>query len=204
MSGAFVHAGKGSERMDASSAYEAWVNPHMLELEKYCSYLAGSKWDAEDLLQDTLLKAFVYFVKVEPEANMKAFVFRIARNLWIDECRKRRRKRTALLEMPEPVYTDSDYAEIRGSLEWLAERFSQRSIEMWLLARYFGYTLQEVADTMDVTVPTVKSVLFRTRAMLRQRRELQACQSPPIRQEVERWSRAVLLDLPCCLLGDRG
>jgi len=189
--------------MDAASAYEAWLAPHWLELEKYCYYLAGSRWDAEDLLQETLLKALIYFVQTEPSVNMKAFVFRIARNLWIDECRKRQRKRAISQEMPEAVYADTDYAEIRGSLEWLAERFPRRNIEMWLLTRYFGYSNQEVAEAMGVTVPTVKSVLFRTRTMLRQRRELQTYRSSK-RQEVERWSRAVIRELPRCLIGERG
>lgn len=198
-----MRVGKGVDRMDAATAYEAWVSPYLLDLEKYCYYLAGSRWDAEDLLQDTLLKALVYFVQVEPSVNMKAFVFRIARNLWIDECRKRQRKRAASQEIPEAAYADIDYAEIRGSLEWLAERFPRRNIEMWLLTRYFGYSHQEVAEAMGVTVPTVKSVLFRTRTMLRQRRELQTYRSSK-RQEVERWSRAVIRELPCCLIGERG
>lgn len=188
--------------MDAASAYEAWVNPHLRELERYCRYLTGSSWDAEDLLQDTLLKAFVYFVQTEPGEPMKAFVLRIARNLWIDECRRRRRRREAAPEIPEVVHADSDYAEIRGTLEWLAERFPRRNVEMWLLARYFGYSLQEVAEATGVTVPTVKSVLFRTRSVLRGRSE-PATRRSPLRPEVERWSRAVILDLPGCLLGER-
>ncbi|WP_372632209.1 RNA polymerase sigma factor [Cohnella sp.] len=189
--------------MDAASAYEEWVSPHLLELKKYCYYLAGSRWDAEDLLQDTLLKSFAYFVQEEPDSDMKPFIFRIARNLWIDDCRRRKRRRAATMEMPEVIHSDSDYAEIRGSLEWLAERFPRRNIEMWLLARYFGYSLQEVAEATGVTVPTVKSVLFRTRSMLRGRREPAKCRSP-IRPEVERWSKAVILDHPGCLLGERG
>ena len=202
MSEAFVHAGRGAERKDAVSAYEAWVSPHVLELKKYCYYLAGSRWDAEDLLQDTLLKSLAYFVQAEPNADMKPFIFRIARNLWIDDCRRRKHRRLVALEMPDVAHADSDYAEVRGSLEWLAERFPRRNIEMWLLYSYFGYSVQEVAEALGVTVPTVKSALFRTRSMLRRKRELKACRSP-FRPEVERWSKEVMLDLPRSLLANQ-
>ncbi|MFC5404815.1 RNA polymerase sigma factor [Cohnella soli] len=195
MSGAFIHAGNGDDRLDAASAYEAWVSPHLLDLKKYCYYLAGSRWDAEDLLQDTLLKSLVYIVQAEPRANMKPFIFRIARNLWIDDYRRRKNKRSMALDVPETTHTDSNYAEIRGSLEWLAERFPRRSIEMWLLFNYFGYSMQEVAEALGVTVSSVKSSLFRTRDMLRRKPELKACRSP-LPPEVERWSTAVLLDHP--------
>ncbi|MFC4306517.1 RNA polymerase sigma factor [Cohnella boryungensis] len=187
--------------MNANAAYETWMTPQLPDLKKYCYYLTGSKWDAEDLLQDTLLKSFVFFLQTEPYVEMKPFFFRIAKNLWIDDCRKRKRRGQAVSEAPNATYRDKDYAEIRGSLEWLADRLPSRSIEIWLLFNYFGYTMQEVADDLGCTVPAVKSVLFRTRELLRGRRELGMNRSV-IRLEVERWTRAIMLDRPQAALSE--
>jgi len=190
--------------MDAATGYEAWVNPHLLELEKYCRYLTGSRWDAEDLLQDTLLKAFVFFVQIEQIDNRKAFVFRIARNLWIDECRRRRRRSLALAERPAAFREDDDYAEISGTVEWLAERMPRRNIESWLLFHYFGYSMQEVSMATGCSVPAVKSLLHRTRETLRGRGVRGRGESRVvIRLDVERWTRAILQERPQLLLGER-
>ncbi|MFC4597889.1 RNA polymerase sigma factor [Cohnella hongkongensis] len=187
---------------DINAAYEAWIKPHLPDLAKYCRYLAGSGWDAEDLLQDTLLKSYVYFGQANPAGDMKPYIFRMARNLWIDVCRKRQRRRTAETELPDAVWTDLDYAEIRGSLEWLAERLPRRSIEMLLLFDYFGYSMREVADATGTSVSSVKSLLFRTRSVLRGRRELRAGRKPSY-PEVERWSVAVMRDRPRCLFASQ-
>jgi len=187
--------------MKANSAYEAWVTPHLADLAKYCRYLAGTRWDAEDLLQDTLLKAFVYYVQAEPCGEMKPFIFRIAKNLWIDACRKRSRRR-ALREWTREVYEDNDYADVRGSIEWLAERLPGRNIEIWLLFHYFGYSMQEIAQATGCTVSAVKSVLHRTREMLRNRDALSG-RRKAAGLDVERWSRAIMQDRPQSVLHER-
>jgi len=181
--------------MNSCTAYETWVSPCLADLRKYCLYLTRSSSDAEDLFQDTLLKAFVFYVQAKPSAEMKPFILRIARNVWVDDCRKRRRRSSIPGYWTPDCCTDADYAEVRGAIEWLAERFPRRNIEMWLLFNYFGYTMQEIAHATNCTASAVKSILFRTRDMLRRRHEL-----PERRKiahlDVERWSRAIIQDRP--------
>jgi len=181
--------------MGALPDYERMVAPHLVELRKYCGYLAKSKWDADDLFQETLLKSLVFFRHTEPRVEIKPFLVRVARNLWIDECRKRRRRRLALAEQQPADCAEDDYAEVSGTVEWLAERFPKRNIEIWLLFYYFGYTMQEIARAMNCTVSAVKSLLHRTREMLRDRNGLSA-RRKAVRLDVERWSRAILQDRP--------
>ena len=58
------------------------------DLHKYCRSLSGSVWDGEDLLQDTLLRAFARLSQAsEPIENLRAYMFKIASNLWIDKFR---------------------------------------------------------------------------------------------------------------------
>ena len=72
---------------------------------------------------------------------------------------------------------------------------------MWLLFRYFGFTMQEVGEAMSCTVSAVKSVLFRTRDLLRNRHRLTEGRNV-IRLEVERWSNAIMSDRPQSILSD--
>jgi RNA polymerase sigma-70 factor (ECF subfamily) len=176
-------------------AYEALVTPHLDDLRKYCFYLTKSKWDGEDLFQEVLLKSLMFFMHTEPYLDVKPFLLRVARNLWIDDCRKRQRRRLAQAVPLKVFYTDNNYVEVRSAIEWLAERLPRRSIDMWLLFRYFGYTMQEIADDTSCSIAAVKSVLFRTRDLLRNCQNL-TNNRKVIHLEVERWSRAVMQDRP--------
>jgi len=182
--------------------YESLVEPHLEDLRKYCFSLTRSKWDGEDLCQEVLLKSLVYFLNCNPYQDVKPFLIRVARNLWIDHCRMLQRKRKLHFSNFRTIWRDSDYAEVRSLIEWIGERLPRRNIEMLLLQAYFGYSIQEVADALGTSVPAVKSVMFRTRALLRKYKSdsHRAYDSAKlISFDTERWSRAIMQDLPPCL-----
>jgi RNA polymerase sigma-70 factor, ECF subfamily len=179
--------------------YEQLITPHLNDLRKYCFYLTKSKWDGEDLFQETLVKSLLFVINKEKDKEIKPFLLRVARNLVIDDYRKRQRRWQDKAVPVRSFYTDNDYSEVRGAIEWMAERFPSRNIEMWLLAEYFGYTMQEIADDLGCTVPTVKSVLFRTRESLRDSGGLTRSRKV-IPFEVERWSEAIMNNQPQALL----
>src|SRR5580704_8832816 len=63
------------------------------ELYRYCRHLTRSPWDAEDLAQDALARAFVTLGQMgAPHDNPRAWLFRVASNLWMDRLRRRRRE----------------------------------------------------------------------------------------------------------------
>src|SRR4051794_37122364 len=70
------------------------------DLYRYCRYLTRSPWDAEDLAQDSLARAFVTLGQLGSEPpNARAWLFRVASNLWIDHTRRQpARSRTRSLE----------------------------------------------------------------------------------------------------------
>jgi RNA polymerase sigma-70 factor (ECF subfamily) len=190
-----ISSGKEESRMTVVPSYGDLVTPHLEDLRKYCLYLTRSRWDGEDLFQETLLKSLIFFTHTEPHLEVKPFLMRVAKNLWIDDCRKRQRRRLALIGPQRTFYSDSDYVEVRSLIEWLAERFPRRNIETWLLFEYFGYTMHEIAEATDSSLSAVKSILFRTRELIRNRNQLTGARKV-IRLEVERWSRAVMQDRP--------
>lgn len=188
--------------MSVTAVYESLVEPHLEDLRKYCFSLTQSKWDGEDLYQEVLLKSLVYFLNNKPYQEVKPFLIRVARNLWIDHCRSLQRKRKLSLSSFKTCCMDPDYAEVRSLIEWIGERLPRRNIEMLLLSEYFGYTMQEIAEALEASVPAVKSVLFRTRALLRQYKADTLRKSDSVKIvsfDVERWSRAIMQDLPPCL-----
>src|SRR5260370_21956080 len=70
-------------------------------LHGYCRRLSGNLWDAEDLVQDTLLRAFRTLGSVHARIeNPRAYLLRTATNLWIDTVRRRGSEATAPAEPP--------------------------------------------------------------------------------------------------------
>src|SRR5258706_3474624 len=105
-------------------AYVDTVEPLRAPLHAYGMRLTGSVWDAEDLVQDTLLKGFAMIGRGDlhgpgsPVANPRAYLFRTATNLWLDGQRRRAREAQALAE---PVAAAGDVAadELRQAAERL-------------------------------------------------------------------------------------
>jgi RNA polymerase sigma-70 factor (ECF subfamily) len=135
------------------------------DLYRYCRYLTRSPWDAEDLAQDALARAFVtlgcLFKEVPP--NPKAWLFRVASNLWID--RTRRVREAASDDLPELVadpLPDVD-PEAVGAL--LAKLSPQERAAV-VLKDVFDFSLEEIADSLTTTEGAVKTALNRGRGKL--------------------------------------
>src|SRR6188472_1069522 len=61
------------------------------DLYRYCRYLTRSPWDAEDLVQDTMARAFVTLARVAGDiASPRAWLFRVATNAWLNHVRRPR------------------------------------------------------------------------------------------------------------------
>lgn len=73
----------------ANENFEDAIQPYLKGLNHYCQSLTKSTWDRDDLVQETLAKAYKSLLK-NPKPMSKAFLFRIASNTWIDGLRKRR------------------------------------------------------------------------------------------------------------------
>ncbi|MFC5407113.1 RNA polymerase sigma factor [Cohnella soli] len=194
-----------SSRERSQMLFEQLIRPHLDDLRKYCFYLAKSKWDGEDLFQETLVKTMRYFARVEPlRHSVKPFLFRVARNLWIDHYRAVQKKGELVLfnaDLLTPTF-DADYGEIRSWAERFAETIPRRNIVIWLLFDYYGYSMQEIAEDMRCSVSIVKSVLFRTRKRIREL-TVRPATRPAVRESeslAERMLKAIMSDNPQWLM----
>jgi RNA polymerase sigma-70 factor (ECF subfamily) len=108
---------------------------------------------ADDLVQETLMKAWKHYESFEPGSNMKAWLYTILRNEFYTQLRKRKREvEDGHLEM----------ADLRGALAHLPE--DQR--EAIILVGASGFSYEEAAEICNVAVGTIKSRVNRARARL--------------------------------------
>ncbi|TLS36907.1 RNA polymerase sigma factor [Pseudalkalibacillus caeni] len=136
------------------------------DLWKYCRYLTGSPWDGEDLYQETLIKAFGAFYQRWHPTNPKSYIYRIATNTWIDQCRKEKRQIGYLEEEHEPVQEFIDTLHLEDALEQLFSLFTPRQTAAFLLMDVFQFTADEVAGIVKTTPGAVYATVRRVRNKL--------------------------------------
>ena len=152
-----------------SAAQRSWrrfletYEPLRSELYRYCRYLTRSPWDAEDLAQDALARAFVTLARMGDEpANPRAWLFRVASNLWIDQMRRHR-------EVPAPeadVAVTSEPRAPREAAGTLLVKLSPQERAAVVLKDVFELSLEETAEAIGTTVGAVKAALHRGRGKL--------------------------------------
>lgn len=138
---------------------------------RYLRRLTGSREEAEDIAQETFLKALRHWGQLENGAHVQAWLFRIARNTAYDSLRRGRRTPTVLLagetieRLPAP-----DQASRVGDVEPIlaALRHLPTSYRVPLLLHTVaGCPLNEIAARLGLKLGTVKSRLHRARASFR-------------------------------------
>lgn len=159
------------------SAFDAALLTYLDSLYHFARWLTGSETEAKDLVQDTYLRALRAHGQFQPETNLRAWLFRLMRNRFIDEYW--RREREPLLDDPleaeeAPGATNSpgggpapDQSVVREDLNRALRALPEGYRTAVLLVDVEGWTLEEAARALDVPVGTVQSRVFRGRRALR-------------------------------------
>lgn len=165
-------------------AFEAVALPHVDALYGFALVLTGQSAEAEDLVQDTYVRALQFFHRYQPGTNCKAWLFTIMKRIFLNQAPRRAR------EVLCPDQGDPEGAESAGSLEYHAglvdhshdgkdEVFRQDVVKaLDLLPDSFrvvvvlrdveGFSYGEIAQMLDCPMGTVMSRLARGRDILRQ------------------------------------
>src|SRR5258706_4068558 len=156
----------------ADTARIAWqrfverFEPLRPELYRYCRFLTRNAWDAEDLVQDALARGLVtsgcLFQEIE---NPRAWLFRVASNLWIDRQRRAREEFTQDVEAAAPK-ADRLSLEGQEAAATLIGRLSPQERAALLLKDVFDFTLDETAALLTTTPGAIKAALHRGRGKL--------------------------------------
>ncbi len=164
------------------------IEPYLDRLYGYAVHLAGSPDDARDLVQGCALRALAAADIPEHENAYRSWLFRILRNLWFDECRRRRRHAVSIDAMRTDEgasWNDRWLPDVSNLEKRLFNRLAVREglarigdnhREILVLVDMVGFSYQETAELLEVPIGTVMSRVSRARRQL-----LQALEEPAIR-----------------------
>ena len=160
----------------ADETFRRQALEHLDALYNFAVYLTRKPAEADDLVQETYLRAFRFSHRFEPGTHLRAWLFQILRNTFLTFYRLRDRE-PALAEdgVPDwdvPVFHDApddgaDAVETHTDLERAMRHLPEEFRTVLLLAEVEGMPLEEVARIMACPVGTVKSRIFRAKERLR-------------------------------------
>jgi RNA polymerase sigma-70 factor (ECF subfamily) len=166
-------------RRDAHAQFEQLLQPHLQQLYRLAYRFTGQRDDAEDLLQDLLLKLYPRLDELQSIEKPGPWLARVLYRQYIDRLRSKKRSPLQPMDDEQAVYEvhasddaqPSDVADtaiksrlLQAALDQLNE--DQRTAIM--LHDVEGYSLQELQQILDVSQGTLKSRLSRARAKLRE------------------------------------
>ena len=178
-----------------TTAFEDQALPLLPSLYNVASWLTRNPADAEDLVQETFLKALRGFSSFEPGSNFKAWIFRILRNTYLTSRTGLAAMRTVALEDELADRSDSGSALFpegaidrdtpeknlirlsdRAALHAAMEKLPPPLLEVILLCDVEEMKYREIATVLEIPIGTVMSRIARARTALR--RELQVNVTP--------------------------
>jgi RNA polymerase sigma-70 factor (ECF subfamily) len=175
-------AGVPTEEREAF--FEREVMQHLDALYRTALRMTRNPQDAEDLVQEAMLRAYRFLDRFEPGTNLRAWLFKILTNTYINRYRKASSEpRIESLDDSEELslyrYLDSEAASRGGSVEaQVLDRFAEEDIKSAiealppqyritvLLADVEGFSYNDIAEITNVKKGTVMSRLFRGRRLL--------------------------------------
>ena len=171
--------GNSSSQDDESlSEFEGLAMPLLDSLYNFARWLAQNQTDAEDLVQETYLKALRSFALFQPGTNFRAWMFRILRNTFLSSCSKLERRMTVAMDSEEdfPVLPATSVTPeslliersgndaVRCAIEQLPVIFR----EVILLCDVEDASYREIGEILSIPIGTVMSRLARARKAVRE------------------------------------
>jgi RNA polymerase sigma factor (sigma-70 family) len=166
-----------SELHEGRRRFLALVEDLRPELHRYCARMTGSLADGEDIVQETLARAYYVLPELPEVPALRPWLFRIAHNRALDHLRRYDRRMGQTLELvldnvaeeltPDPEEALAREQAVRAAVGRFVELPpSQRSCV--ILKDVLGHSLEEIAELLSLTVPAVKAALHRGRTQLRE------------------------------------
>lgn len=173
---------QNAQIVEKRRSFEKEALPHMDALLRTALRMTKNEADAEDLVQETFVKAYRFWDKFEQGSNCRAWLFKIMTNIFINDYRSKSRAPQAVdVDDIDDNYlyrhlTNSDHEEnpegqffakifdddVKKAIEELPDDFRM----VVVLSFLEGFSYQEIADIADLQLGTVKSRLHRGRKLL--------------------------------------
>jgi RNA polymerase sigma factor (sigma-70 family) len=159
--------------------------PHIDSMYNFAFRLTNDEDDANDLVQDTYLKAYRFINSFQEGTNAKAWLFRILKNSFINDYRKKSKEPSKVdYQEVEAVYNSNEDAEFESTSDLRIEAVQDLigdEVAMALnglpvdfrtviiLCDIEGFTYEEMAKILDIPIGTVRSRLHRARNLLKEK-----------------------------------
>ena len=173
-------------QQDDEVAFENLIRTYQSRLVRILQHLIGSEAAAEDLAQDVFLRVWRARKSYQPSARFATWLFHIAHNVASNAVRDRKRRKEFQVANPDPnqsaVFSIDqmamastgampirklDKVERADMVRLAVEALNDRQRMALLLCKFEGLSYQEIADTMELSVQAVKSLLSRARVNLK-------------------------------------
>ena len=165
-----------------TSAFEELVERHQALVAGTVARMLGSNSDVEDIAQQVFIRVWKSASRYVPRAKFTTWLLKITRNLVFNELRRTKRRAQVPLESEasadEPALKDESNpapdaslleVELRKAIEEAIMHLPETQRMALVLRRYEQLSYEQIAEVLDLSVPAVKSVLFRARTELRSR-----------------------------------
>ncbi len=163
------------------AAFEELIRRHQQRVFGLVSGILRRREDVEDVVQQVFLKVFVSLKRFDQRAAFSTWLYKISVNECWDYLRKKKvrplvyeadlseeqvSRLDGVVSAEQPPASSSDRAEARDLLERMMEKLPEQDRQLLVLKEVEGFSVQELAEILDLNVNTVKVRLFRARARL--------------------------------------
>ena len=165
-----------------TSAFEQVIERHQALVAGTAARMLGSNSDVEDIAQQVFIRVWKSARRYVPRAKFTTWLLKITRNLVFNELRRAKRRAQVPLQSDPgieefPLKDETNPAPDAALLEDELQRAIEEAIMQLpesqrmalVLRRYEQLSYEQIAEVLDLSVPAVKSVLFRARTELRSR-----------------------------------
>jgi RNA polymerase sigma-70 factor (ECF subfamily) len=164
---------------DARRRFDALLSPLLVPLYRFARGMTRNADDAEDLVQEAVVRAYASFGLFRSGSNFKAWLFRICANLYVDSYRSRQRGPVMIPLMDHDVDHSTTVQHTASPEEGLLENVMDEELAdalaalpdsfraVLLLSDMEEMTYEEIAESLHIPIGTVRSRLFRGRALMR-------------------------------------
>lgn len=165
-----------------AQAFEHLIEKHQALVAGTVARMLGSSSDVEDIAQQVFIRVWKSARRYVPRAKFTTWLLKITRNLVFNEMRRTKRRPHVPLQpeqgAEEPPLRDEMNpapdaslleSELQQAIEEAIQRLPETQRMALVLRRYEQLSYEQIADVLDLSVPAVKSVLFRARTELRSR-----------------------------------
>ncbi len=176
-------------RSGNDAAFEVLFGRYRTRLLGFCRHMLGSKEDAEDVLQEVFANAYNAILGDQREIHVRPWLYRIARNRCLNHLRRPTADASDTMDEHVDAHgrTTADVVHRRADVRHLLEdvqKLAESQRTALLLREIDALSYDQIAEAMETTIPSVKSLLVRARMSLAEAAEARQLSCDDVRREL--------------------